>query len=217
MKYVIANWKMQLNTSDIDDWFHDFPKDKKNNVEVIIAASHIHLAILRTIVKFYPFNIGAQDVSIATKGAHTGEVGAFQLKDFCNYCIVGHSERGETLDTVLKKRDMCLDTGITPIVCFVEPKTAADVYTKGVILAKEDPKNISVEGKYRNEASDQVKVDFEIIRGLVPSEASVVYGGSVNRQNATELFNISGLDGVLVGNASLDPVHLTDIIKAFSI
>jgi triosephosphate isomerase len=216
MKYVIANWKMNMNTSDIDNWFKDFSKESTNNVEVIIAPSTIHVPLLRTIEKFYPFKLAAQNVSLKPKGAHTGFVGAFQLKEFCVYSIIGHSERCETKETVLKKRDICLENGITPIVCFMESGDAGEYFTKGVILAKEDPKNISIEGKYRDEAPQQVKEDFEKIRGLIPNDAIVVYGGSVNRQNAAQLFNITGLDGVLVGNASLDPRHFTDIIKAFS-
>jgi len=216
MKYIIANWKMNMNTGDIDKWFGNFPKEPQQNVEIIIAPAVVHLPILRTVEKFYAIKLSAQDVSIQNKGAYTGEVGAFQLRDFCPYCIVGHSERKEPEDVVMQKRDICLEYGITPIVCFVQPETAVKYYIDDIILAKEDPENISVNGEYRSEAVNQIKNDFVKLRGLLPSGTKIIYGGSVNRQNADNLFNIADLDGVLVGNASLDPGHFAEIIKAFS-
>ena len=212
MKHFIANWKMNNNEQDTKKWLEDF-KEKSKSLDkstIIIAPSTPYLHL----VKQAGFSVAAQDISLETKGAHTGETGDFQIADFCEYCIVGHSERKEDRETVFEKRDLCLEQKIIPIVCFVEENDALDYYKNGVILAWEDPQNISVEGHYKPRDPQEIRTTINIIKASLPENADVVYGGSVNRQNIHELANIVGLDGVLVGNASLDPEHFYEICKS---
>lgn len=143
-------------------------------------------------------------------------MGGFQIKEFCTYAIVGHSERKEDKETVIKKRDMCLTEGITPIVCFVDPDHIKDYYKEGVIIAWEDPKNISKNGVYHAEKTDHIEEITKEIRKMLPKDAVLIYGGSVNEQNIGEISKIRSLDGVLVGNASLEPKTFADIIVAYA-
>ncbi|HLC93724.1 MAG TPA: triose-phosphate isomerase family protein [Patescibacteria group bacterium] len=215
MRLVIANWKMNMNLSEITGWLEEFKNMYRKDslkVDVIIAPPFPYLAE----VKAAGFSAGAQDVSQFEKGAHTGEVGAFEIKDYCRYCIIGHSERAEERDKVLKKRDLCLKNRITPIVCFVEPEDALRSYSENSLLAWEDPQNISINGHYRAESTTDFDVKLKDLKKTLPEGAKVIYGGSVNRQNVRELANISELDGVLVGNASLDPAHFKEIVEAFA-
>lgn len=209
MKYYIANWKMNMNESDIDNWTGSFKPNPPSEKIIIIAPSLPYLVK----IKGAGFRTCAQDVSTFNKGAHTGETGSFQLKDFCEYCLIGHSERKEGLDTVIQKRDICLDEGITPVVCFVNIEDADYLYKPGVILAWEDPENISVNGKYAPKNTAEIRTNINILKASLPDGTEVIYGGSVNRQNIAELANINGLDGVLVGNASLDPAHFYEICR----
>ena len=214
MKYFIANWKMNMGIKEVVAWVESYSRasSKIKNTKVIIAPSTPHLPLLSEVNQRLNFEISAQDVSAFEKGAHTGEIGTFQIKEFCKYSIVGHSERKESFDTVIAKRDFCLKEGITPIVCFVKTPDAPKLYKAGVILAWEDPSNISLNGTYRDKDPKEVAGGVAQIRSFLPEEAILIYGGSVNRENIKDLAKIQGIDGVLVGNASLDPNHFIDII-----
>ncbi|HLD51567.1 hypothetical protein A3K34_04190 [candidate division WWE3 bacterium RIFOXYC1_FULL_40_10] len=214
MKLITANWKMNMSTEEALEWATRFreiiPKPLVNS-KVIVAPSLVHLPLIFEVLYKTGVELAAQDISLFEKGAHTGEVGGFQLRDFCKYCIIGHSERNETTETVLLKRDACLSSGLTPIICFSDNSLVRILSKKGVILARENPQNISVNGVYREDNIEAI----ERIFSELPKETQVIYGGSVNRQNAPKLAHISGLEGVLVGNASLDPQHFVEIIEIF--
>lgn len=225
MKYIVANWKMNMDLNDLGKWISGFKEEARKldlenyNKEVTVVAvpSHIHILNTYLELKDTGIQIASQNVSEYEKGAHTGEVGAFQLAGFCKYSIVGHSERKENKDTVLKKAELCFENGITPIICFTNPELAPVFYKQGGILAWEDPSNISVEGQYKNKETSEIAEGFNKIRKYVSSDKIVIYGGSVNTENVVELAKVEGLDGVLVGNASLDPKTFAQIIKAFCI
>lgn len=217
MKYFIANWKMNMDIGEIISWLDKFSKIKfplDPDRHIIICPSFPHLSLIKEVGKDIGFEIGAQDVSVFERGAHTGEVGYFQLKELADYCIVGHSEREEPLDVVVSKRDLCTQTGITPIVCFVDQTDSSKFGAKGVILCWEDPKNISKNGVYRDKDPADIKGGLKEIKGLISPNTPVIYGGSVNRDNIGYLNKIKEIDGVLVGNASLDPNHFADIINS---
>jgi len=82
-------------------------------------------------------------------------------------------------------------------------------------MAWEDPQNISINGVYRSEDPAKISAIAKEIRKIVPPEAKLIYGGSVNERNVAAISRISELDGVLVGNASLDPEIFATIIRYF--
>jgi len=219
MKYVIANWKMKMSMVDVENWISDFKGGyKPSDVTAIVAPSFVNIPYVReglgSLEKVF---IGAQDVSEASKGAHTGEVGAFQLKDYCKYVIVGHSERAENPALVIQKRDIALENGLVPIVCFISPEKAEFFYKEGCVLAWEDPKNISFEGVYSEKPLEKVEENVLLIKKALPGEAILLYGGSVNKDNIYGLSKLSKLDGVLVGQASLDSNHFIELIGAYAL
>jgi len=219
MKYVIANWKMNMGLEEITSWtleFSDFQKHMKPDVEIIISPSAVHIPMIYEVFKKTGIKIASQDVSTEEKGAHTGDIGAFQIKQFCKYAIVGHSERKEDVQTVIKKRDLCLKEGITPIVCFVEPDNLPKLYKDRVLIAWENPQNISKNGVYNPEDPEIIRTVVKEIRKIIPSEAPLIYGGSVNKQNIEDIGKIEEINGVLVGNASLDPKIFSDMIRYYA-
>ena len=219
MKYIIANWKMNMGLEEITSWtleFSDFQKHMKPDVEIIISPSAVHIPMIYEVFKKTGIKIASQDVSTEEKGAHTGDIGAFQIKQFCKYAIVGHSERKEDVQTVIKKRDLCLKEGITPIVCFVEPDNLPKLYKDGVLIAWENPQNISKNGVYNPEDPEIIRTVVKEIRKIIPSEAPLIYGGSVNKQNIEDIGKIEEINGVLVGNASLDPKIFSDMIRYYA-
>ena len=218
MKYIIANWKENMEFEDLVSWvesFTGFIKHISPEEEVILAPSFPFIPIVYELSKTSMIKTASQDISIDEKGAHTGEMGAFQLKEFCKYAIVGHSERKEDIETVVKKRDICLKEGITPIVCFVNPTDLPKLYKEGVVVAWEDPQNISKDGVYNAKDPNSISQIAKEMRKIIPANAPLVYGGSVNEKNIQDITKIPELDGVLVGNASLDPKTFADIIGAY--
>lgn len=217
MKHIIANWKMNLNLKQVEKWLDEFSnliEKNKPSSKIILAGSFPHLAEISNFCLEHNIDCSAQDVSASEKGARTGSVGAFQLKDFCQFCIVGHSERKEPRDEVLSKRDACLKSGITPIVCFTKKEAWRQNHTDNALLAWEDPDNISKDGVYREKDTKEIIEAYEFF-AREASDLSIIYGGSVHRGNISELVSISNLGGVLVGNASLDPKHFLELISAF--
>jgi len=219
MKYVIANWKQNKTLSDALAWSSEFVQLVKetdlSKVTPVICPPTPFLEEMHKMLGQYGIELGVQDISPYTDGAHTGFVGAKQIVQFCKYAIIGHSERQESRDLVMQKAGMCLENSIKPVVCFKSDNEYAVV--AGAIYALEDPQNISVNEEYRPKNLQDVVNLIDKARKFFGTESSIIYGGSVNVGNVNDLSSISNLDGVLVGNASLNPEEFADIVRKFSL
>ncbi len=217
MKYIIANWKMNMNLHEIEKWLSQFTsllEGKSFKNKVVLAASFPHLKYVSDFCSLHNITCSAQDISFYEKGAHTGDVGAFQLREICQFSIVGHSEREESKNMVKEKRGACINHNITPIVCFTKIEEWSQNIVKGALLAWEDPENISKGGVYKEKNPSDIEQSYDYFMQQSP-QTPVIYGGSVHRRNAPHLAKIPNVGGVLIGNASLDPQHFMDIISAF--
>jgi triosephosphate isomerase len=185
--------------------------------------------------------IGAQDCStVSEDSARTGEVSAAMLADVgARYVIVGHSERrsqhGETDGLVRRKAEAALAAGLIPIVCVGETQAerAAGKATEviamqvqnsmpgqgaGFVVAYEPvwciggdrtptmPEIAEVHGAIRQTLAARLGPQAEGVR--------ILYGGAVNPKNAAEIFAVEGVDGALVGRASLTARDFSAIILA---
>ena len=208
-KLIVANWKMNMDSKALASWIQKWGQHNTlntlqvENVEIVIAPTFFHLG-MNLVQDLKPVTLSAQNVSEFDKGAHTGETGAFQLKDVCRYCIVGHSERKESTTTVKNKANKCIENGITPIVCLTNHKQAT-VYKdiERAIFAWEDPANISKNGKYVPKDAQDIEHGVKELTKALEVE-TILYGGSVNLENIEDLVRVEGIRGALVGNASLD-------------
>ena len=124
-KVIIAgNWKMNMLPSQVHGFVEELRAqmpDRTPGCSVVLCVPHTHLGALGR-EKQRRIHVGAQNVSVFDKGAHTGEISADMLVDLgVKYCIVGHSERradnGDTDELVNARLRVLLDHGITPIVC----------------------------------------------------------------------------------------------------
>jgi len=175
--------------------------------------------------------VGGQDCHAAPSGPHTGDVAAPMLADLgCSYVIVGHSERrrdhGETDAGVRAKAEAAQASGIAPIVCVGETQAQREAGETEAVLRRQ------VEACVPERPVRQLSVAYEPVwaigTGLTPGNAEIaaalaavrrvlearfdpatargirlLYGGSVKPANAAELWRIDGVDGLLVGAASL--------------
>ena len=183
--------------------------------------------------------IAAQNVNDHDSGAFTGEVSVEMLKDYgIGYVIVGHSERrayfNETNDQINKKNKNLIKNNMCPIFCVGETleqrnnalieKTLKNQIIKGldkleskeIILAYEPVWAI---GTGQTATSEIITEAHQMIRNILNDigfdgqKISILYGGSVNRNNAKELIALADVDGFLIGGASLDANHFYDIYK----
>ena len=135
MKYLIANWKMNLGIKEsvelskkiADEMKSSFAKASadKENISIVLCPSFTALAEVSNTIKKSSLKLGAQDIFWVNKGAFTGEVSAQELKEAgAEFVIIGHSERrhivGETDEVIAKKMKLAADFGLRPILCVGE-------------------------------------------------------------------------------------------------
>lgn len=188
-------------------------------------------------------HLGAQDCHAKDKGAHTGDTSAKLLADMgCTFVIVGHSERradhAETNDMVRAKAEAAMAAGLMPIICVGETEAerdagkAADVVraqvagsvpkaaTASTIIIAYEP--VWAIGTGRTPTPDDVKDMHGVVRATYSAgradgaDVAILYGGSVKGSNAKALLAVPGVDGALVGGASLDAADFWQIITACS-
>lgn len=184
--------------------------------------------------------VGGQDCHWQDSGAHTGDVSAAMLRDIgCNCVIVGHSERRadhvETSEQVKGKAEAALRADLRAIVCVGETEAERDAgETEAVVGAQiqaslpdgGSPESVVIAyepvwaiGTGRTPSLDEI----EAIHGFIRTQAKanglgeglrILYGGSVKPSNAAEILGISGVDGALVGGASLTVDDFWGIIES---
>lgn len=175
--------------------------------------------------------LGGQDCHMAENGAHTGDIAAAMLADIgCSHVIVGHSERradhGETDAVVSAKATAAHAAGLHAVICVGESEAdrdagnAADVVRRqldGSIPDGASTGNTTIAyepcwaiGTGRTPSTTEIDEMHAAIHGFCEAKISqaqgalhVLYGGSVKAGNAGEILGIEGVDGALVGGASL--------------
>lgn len=212
-------------------------------VTVAIAPPYVYLSEVAKKIGRKPIFLAAQDVSVEPMGAFTGDVSALQLRDLkTEYVIIGHSERrarGETDEQVQKKVLAALKCKLTPVVCVGERErdsqgnfyTFVETQVKALasVLSASDIKKIVIAyepiwaigtGKTAT-AADVKEMQLFLLATLTklydkPTAQRVLllYGGSVKPDNARELHTEGGMNGFLVGGASLKADDFISIITA---
>lgn len=216
-------------------------KNGHGNVDVILFPPYTLLSDLHGILNSSWLGLGAQDCHLSTMGAHTGDIAAEMLSDLgCDYVIVGHSERRsgskETNGMVRAKATAVQDVGMTAIICIGESSRERDAgQTLHVVsnqLEASLPKSIG--GHNTIVAYEPVWAigtgltpslkDIEMVHthlrkrllsllGDAGSTIRLIYGGSVSALNSSAILGISGVDGALIGGASLNAADFWSIVE----
>lgn len=221
--------------------FPELVKDTVN--EVILCVPFIDLMEAMKLANGTNVKIGAQNVHFKDNGAYTGEVSPKMLKDIgVQYVIIGHSERrqyyNETDESVNLKLKAALAHGLNPIVCVGETLEQREAgITKEFVtnqvkfalkdIEKDELKNIIIayepiwaigtgktaSSEDANEVCKWIRDEIRNLHGSVADDIIIQYGGSVKSTNAKELFEMSDIDGGLVGGASLEPDEFSKIVN----
>lgn len=229
--FVIANWKCNKTITEALEWLRQVgPKlSGYNSIQVVLCPSFVALFPVKQAVERagYRLKLGAQNVAMVEAGAYTGEVSAKMIAPLADYAIIGHSERrkyyGETNSDVVKKTELLLNSGITPLLC-VSDLAQLDFYIKegpvilqqaqDIVFVYEPARAISQGGAYHPEVPADANDQASQIKTKISQKARVIYGGSINPDNIADFFSQEHIAGGLIGQASLDPMTFLRLLHA---
>ena len=229
---VVGNWKMNGSRQSSIELAENIASSFRvgdRQIESAVCPPDVFLADVAAALGNSGVGLGAQNVSQFEQGAYTGDVSASMLADLtCSYVLVGHSERraffGETSAQVAAKFVAVQGKGLTPILCVGETLAERQADRTLAVIAEQldavveaagldalfsavvayEPVWAIGTGEVASPAQAQEVLSF--IRARLGEQAGAVrllYGGSVNAENATQLFAQQDIDGALVGGASL--------------
>ena len=208
-----------------------------------IAPASLYIDHLQEILNNCGIKIGAQNIDYLEAGPRTGEISAPMIKDLgCEFCIIGHSERrtlfNETSQIIHQKLIQANNNSIIPILCVGESaednqtNNTFNVLEKQIIealqgIAELNSLIIAYEpvwaiGSGKIPDPEEINSVHEMIKDVVQSRfpkiglESILYGGSVNFENAPSLFKQQNIDGALIGGASLDGKEFALIANVFN-
>ena len=241
-KLIAGNWKMNGVLPDLNEIAAIAAAADDAKAEAIICPPATLIDRAASIARGSKLRIGGQDCHVSSSGAHTGDIAPDMLADLgATSVILGHSERradhGETSALVAAKAAAAYRAGLTAIICVGETederaggKTLAvvesqlsasvpdDACAANTVIAYEPVWAIGT-GRVPTEA-EIAEVHAALRAALIKrfgaegNEMRLLYGGSVKPSNAASLFSIAGVDGALVGGASLKASDFAAILRA---
>jgi len=240
---VAGNWKMH-NTIKEGVALSAYVRDETADIqkgEIVLAPPFTGLYSVSETIKGSHVLLAGQNVFYEEKGAYTGEVSPWMLKDAgCKYVIIGHSERRKYFherdeDVNLKVKTSLL-AGLKPIVCVGETEEEREKGVTEFVIGTQVKKALYKVGNMENiviayepvwaigTGKNATPIEAEEVQrfirsilgdmyGEVCKDVRILYGGSVTPENIGELIEMEDGDGALVGGASLKAESFVGIIK----
>lgn len=224
MKYLICNFKNKLLKDDIIKY--------NRSLGEISTSTHLVLCppiLYTSLFSKTGYSLGSQDITSFMDKTLTGEIDACQLKSMgVTHVIVGHSERRiykhEINIDFINKINNAYEENLQVIYCIGETLKEKEMGKTYEVLEKQisevlnnvNLKNIIIAyepvwaiGTGITPKTKDIKDIIDFIKDLIldkyETKLDILYGGSVNETNIAELNTIKGLNGFLVGGASLNP------------
>lgn len=217
-----------------------------NTVERVVCPTALAISAVVAELKGSPIQVGAQNMHFADSGAFTGEISAPMLKGVVQYVLIGHSERrqyfAETDETVNKKVVAALKHGLTPILCVGESLeqrqsgvtdafvgaqvkaalTGIEAAQLPLIVIAYEPiwaigTGLAATSAQAQETCAAVRTTVAELYGIAAADTvRVLYGGSTNEKNITELMQQPDIDGALIGGAALKVESYGEMVRLTS-
>ena len=216
--------------------------DLAKNVTIVVAPPSLYLRELRSGYRGKRLSFGMQNAHFESKGSFTGELSIVQSKDAgATYVIIGHAERramGETNDETRQKVAAAVNGSMAAILCVGEAERThegdyfefikaqlkagfADVPLAKlgkVIIAYEPVWAIgateSMNPRDMHEMAIFIRKTLVELYGEKGMTVRILYGGSIDAENASAMLTGGDVAGLLVGRASTDPATLTELVRA---
>ncbi|MCF6245438.1 MAG: triose-phosphate isomerase [Sulfurovum sp.] len=177
------------------------------------------------------FTVGAQNAYPTQNGAYTGEIALEQLDEFdIKTILIGHSERRELLnenqENIVEKFSFFQEQDFEIIYCIGEPLNIREKGFESVmqyLLAQFEGIDITYAkltiayepiwaiGTGRSATVEEISTTHRALKNVI-KDIPLLYGGSAKPANIKEIASIAGVDGVLVGSASLDAENFSTMI-----
>ncbi|NRA54059.1 MAG: triose-phosphate isomerase [Gammaproteobacteria bacterium] len=206
---------------------------KMEHVDVVVCPPFTYLSQVSQQLSSSKIKIGAQNVCAAKAGAYTGEISTTMLTDLeCSYVLVGHSERRSILlednEQVAAKFKAALDAGLIPVLCVGETLAQYEAGATQAVVSSQIQVIIDRVGAARfadaviayepvwaigtgktatpeqaQQVHAQIRAQLAKHSPDIANGLQILYGGSVNANNAHDLLSQNDIDGGLIGGASL--------------
>jgi triosephosphate isomerase (TIM) len=243
-RIVIGNWKMNPPTiADAVELARNVAERMPGGVSVGVAPAAIALPAVADALRDANVDVYAQDVHWEERGAFTGQISASMVRDLAIGTIIGHSEvrrdLGDTDARVAKKLARAVSAGLRPVLCVGESTAEHAAGTASVVVARQIVADLADAPR---RGLERLVIAYEpiwaigtgnpatgvwaatVVRairaalkqsGLDADAIPVLYGGSVSAKSVGEFAGADGIDGALVGGASLDAEEFAAVVGAF--
>jgi len=244
-RLVIGNWKMNPPTiAEAVELARDVAGRDAGGVAVGVAPPAIALAAVADALRDANVDVYAQDVHWEERGAFTGQISVSMVRGLAVGTIVGHSEvrrdLGDTDERVAKKLARAAGAGLRPVLCVGESAAEHAAGSASIVVARQIVADLR---EAQRRGLERLVVAYEPIwaigtgnpatgtwattlartiraalkqSGLDAEAIPILYGGSVSARSVGEFADADGIDGALVGGASLDADEFAAVVRAFA-
>jgi triosephosphate isomerase (TIM) len=228
---IAGNWKMYKTATETAAFCHELRAalEGVDGIDIAVCPPFTGLAPAVQALADTEIAVAAQNVHWEPEGPYTGEISAPMLIELGVYgAIVGHSDRrqhfGETDETAGRRAAAALEAGLWVIACVGETEEERDrgetedvLRRQLVSLESHDDLVLAYEpvwaiGTGKTATPELAQEAHAFIKAIL--DVPVLYGGSVNPENAAELLAQPDVDGALVGGASLEIDSFVAICRA---
>src|SRR5437588_2864387 len=244
---VAGNWKMHFTVPEGIQFVNRLRPDLERYaraVDLVLLPPSIMLWEVASVLRTSPIRVGAQNVAWEDRGAFTGEISPAMLAGWCEYVLVGHSERrhifGESDEQIQRKVTAALRHGLRVILAVGETLEENEAGRTEEVMTRQLSR--ALDG-VTADAAGRLSIAYEPVwaigtgRAATPGlanevmgmirtwlagvlsagraqETRILYGGSVTPENARSLMEEPEIDGALVGGASLKADQFSAIVAS---